>query len=363
MFEYDTPARMSLGNTGDGGHVFPWGSALNPFLGVRALYVNNSFARGVIPPSDWNKLVEDSYANLLPGIRPRISALNSIYELKDIKSVPHTLRNIKSALLSLRSIKTAAQAYATAKKLSLTSVMSKPLRTILKAVGDVYLQKEFNVEPLLSDLNSVRVTYLNIRKKINNLLADEGKPKRHHYRGRLGEYTDNVQSVDVSFNDFQVTGTRQWINVLTYTKALFHAELEYSFVLKDFERAEALPRGALDQLGINVDPGVIWRAIPWSFVIDWFVGVSRFLSQFAMRNIEPVTYISRYCASATVERVSTTSVGLTTSFPISFAAAPLCTVFESAYVRQVATPGINAPRVQDLNSHEFWLSGALAITR
>jgi hypothetical protein len=358
-FEYLTPTRYNIGSTGVGGQSFPWGSAYDPTTGLPALYTVSSAAEGVIPPPNWSDLVEDSYATLLPGIRPRISALNSIYELKDIKSIPHTLARLSKGLDSIAALKRAVISAAKAKRLSFGVIWSRPLRSILKAVGDAYLQKEFNIEPLLSDLNSVRVATQNVRKQINKLLADEGKPKKHHYRRSLApSYPDVTRSVSIPFSE----GFVDSISVCTYTTTLFHAELEYSFTLKDYERAEALPRGLLDNLGINVDPGVIWRAIPWSFVVDWFVGVSRFLSQFAQRNIEPVTYVRRYCASMKVERVITTSYG---SRQLNFTQSPIprCTVFESAYARQIAKPGINSPRANDLNSHEFWLSGALAVTR
>jgi hypothetical protein len=40
----------------------------------------------------------------------------------------------------------------------------------------------------------------------------------------------------------------------------------------------------LDTLGVRLDPGIVWDAIPFSFVVDWVVDVSAFLHSFARNN-------------------------------------------------------------------------------
>lgn len=362
--DYPTPARINVASTSAFGSSFPWGTAGGPFLDQPVLYADNSYMRGVIPPGSWSSLVEDAYANLLPGIRPRLSALNSIYELKDIKSIPHTLSLLKNTLSSTNKFKKLVLAAAKSKKLGFSQLYSLPLRKILKSVGDIYLQKEFNIEPMLSDMAAIRRSYLNIKKQVNNLLQDEGKAKRHYWRKALtSDYHDAVTTVNASGASYGVTYADTWTHVVTYRTALFNAEMEYSFVLKDYERDESLTRGALDSLGINADPGIIWRAIPWSFVVDWFIGVNRYLSQFALRNIEPTTYVSRFCFSTDVERWTTTSRSLTMT-PGVPSSTDICTVFESAYTRQIIAPGLQkALSLNNLNSKEFWLAGALAVTR
>jgi len=39
-------------------------------------------------------------------------------------------------------------------------------------------------------------------------------------------------------------------------------------------------RGFLDTLGVELNPRIIWDAIPFTFVIDWFFGIGGFLDQF-----------------------------------------------------------------------------------
>lgn len=64
----------------------------------------------------------------------------------------------------------------------------------------------------------------------------------------------------------------------------------------------------LDVLGINANPAVIWNAIPFSFVIDWFVNVGGFLERLRVDNIRAATTVTKFCVSARFERNFITGV-------------------------------------------------------
>ena len=44
--------------------------------------------------------------------------------------------------------------------------------------------------------------------------------------------------------------------------------------------------GYLDSLGFELNPRIIWDAIPFSFVIDWFFGVGNWLNRFKIDTVE-----------------------------------------------------------------------------
>jgi hypothetical protein len=45
-------------------------------------------------------------------------------------------------------------------------------------------------------------------------------------------------------------------------------------------------RGTLDSLGFELNPGILWDAIPFSFIVDWFFDVGAILNKFRFDTLE-----------------------------------------------------------------------------
>jgi hypothetical protein len=75
----------------------------------------------------------------------------------------------------------------------------------------------------------------------------------------------------------------------------YRATVKYRYTLDvpDVSKFKA----SLDALGIRLDPSIIWNAIPFTFIVDWFVSVSNFLEQFARDNIGTTIEIADFCSS------------------------------------------------------------------
>lgn len=55
-------------------------------------------------------------------------------------------------------------------------------------------------------------------------------------------------------------------------------------------------RAYLDALGFELNPKIIWDAVPFTFVIDWFFGVGSWLDRHKYDTLElPISYIGSYC--------------------------------------------------------------------
>jgi hypothetical protein len=147
---------------------------------------------------------------------------------------------------------------------------------------------------------------------------------------------------------------------VTYDVRKFHATMVYSYTLPTIMGPYRELLGLLDGLGINLNPAIIWNAIPWSFVVDWFIGISRWLNQFQVRNIEPVVQIHGFCYSLHAKRVVQTTVSSTAY------AGQVMAISEEAYERNVGLDQAaitSAFRTSGLNPKEFSLSAALALSR
>jgi hypothetical protein len=59
----------------------------------------------------------------------------------------------------------------------------------------------------------------------------------------------------------------------------------YSYAMPDAGGLRSKIGGFLDALGLNVDPSIVWNAIPFTFVVDWFFDVSRWLQSLRMESL------------------------------------------------------------------------------
>jgi hypothetical protein len=350
-----------------------WGPAGFPMLGLPALFEFGSdydIPNKVLPGLSTNQLVSDAITTMLPGIRAKLSLINSLIELKDFKSLPRTIRNIENLIPSIYN-----------------NLKNKPLRGIfsaLKAGGkagysvvhtgaDGYLQYQFNIAPLLSDISGLHAALHEVQSEINKLRMNQAKKQKRHVSFRLPDTFGHTGSPDVSIQfehqtyDSTFDGGAIFYRNVNVTKAMFNATMEYNYMLPPMTEDEYIRNGLLDKFGVNFNPKIIWNAIPWSFVVDWVLGVNQWLDNFGSRNIEPVTNITKFCWSVHVIRHISTSINsCTNGLHGDSGEQPMCTVNEDVYLRRVESLyGLDMyrlARLSGLSPTEISLGAALIIT-
>jgi len=361
IYNYDSP--QFLWETG-GSLVSPSG-LLGPFadpagsnlgaLDVLKLYGSDGHGGyWIVDPPNLQDFSERAIAAMLPGIKPDMSFINFLIELKDVKSLIHTVRRLKELQKALKF-------FLQRKKLGIKGNPS--LKRIARAAAaDDYLQKEFNIQPFLRDVAQLYGPLQSLVFKISEILKREGLDQHRHFSVPLGDpYTDTSDSVFLAALDNNIDGQIEARRTVSYNEAKFHATLSYDFSLTELERKSAYARGLLDKFGVNFNPVIIWNAIPWTFVVDWILGVNQFLSNFSVRNIEPRCNIHTYCYSAQIDRTIETSLVFSGGYYQKPNTVLLARIREKAYKRYV--PGSfdlsSSFRTSGLSPKEFSLAGAL----
>jgi hypothetical protein len=350
------------GEFGGGGSSSAIGTWQSPLNGLPSLYDGHDipgFASGI---SGLMSLIDASLVSMLPGIRPNLSIVNSIIELKDFKSLPRTIGKMQGVLVALkRFIRSPLARGGKARGLS--------LRRIFGSTADGYLQQQFNLLPLLSDVNGVINATRETRQAIARLLAEEGKNKTSHFLRSLGNiFTDSDSTVVIpkaQYYSGAIDGDIEYYRSVKYLSPMFHAMLEYDYNLTQWERENALVLGMLDSIGLNNNPAIIWNAIPWSFVVDWVLGVNRWLDQLKRRNIEPTTRLRRYLYSIKVRRVTSLSMRVGKGSPYrDSGVVPFAGLDETSYLRMPYRPDVmRAITSSGLSPKEFSLGAALVLSR
>jgi hypothetical protein len=322
---------------------------------------------GFVPaPSNLDELNQRALNSMMPQIKAELSLPNSIYELKDFKSLPHQIH----------------EAFELTDKLSRILKVSfkgnrKTLRELTRQGAGAYLQYMFNLAPLLKDIHSIQAALSQTEKRVNDLVSRVGKPQRKHFMFSWKELedTDDTMGAAYSMPPGSLPGPGQLNTfschrIIKNQSSVFHAEVEFNYNFSGYQTEHAQLLGMLDALGVNLNPRIIWNAIPWSFVIDWVAGVGQWLDQFKVQNLKPIINIRKYCWSITRSRDTflwkvPNKVVLPEGPIVGQLLSPvmLPAVHESAYRRGVEMPGSSSIQTSGLSSTEFSLGGALVVSR
>jgi hypothetical protein len=325
-------------------------------------FVNIGFVP--IPPGAEDEKSK-SLRTMTPNIRPELSLVNSIIELKDFISLKHTISNVKK-LPKFRFRK--------GRKL-------QGVRHLLRVASDVYLQYKFNIAPLISDIRGIYRAVANTEKRLRSLIARSGSVRKSHYKATLNDGTPTVEETSSehlvqSYHD----GNVPWTSYSTVTDyrivvtdaSAFHAELEYNYIYSNYQLEHARVLALLDSLGVNFNPQIVWNAIPWSFVVDWLVDVGQWLGTQRIGLMDPKINIMQYLYSVKKSRRILVSSkvrsaryyagsGLTGDLPAESITHPV--VFETSYRRSVDLPSVSSLTTSGLNPTEFSLGVALVLSR
>jgi hypothetical protein len=341
--------------------------------GLPVMYVKRADGGFVPPLVDLDQRLISALSNILPKIKPELSIVNSILELKDFASLPATITRISRlpTLIKLKGLTKLIKDPGRA-----LSGFTGPLREWFKTGADSYLQAQFNIGPLLSDIASLRKALLRTERRVNDFITRSGRTQRGHFTLSLGEmhstYDTTVASPGYTADGYEMGGEVDLERFSYPDNTTFHVEVEYNFNYTRYQIEHARIFALLDAVGINFNPTIIWNAIPWSFVVDWVIGVGRWLNQQRLGLMDPVINISRCIWSVKRKRVIVVqrsskwnyySPGDGRISIVTSPTVPLPVVTETAYRRQLFSPSIGSIRLSGLTDEQYTLGAALVIAR
>jgi hypothetical protein len=327
-------------------------------------FENGTTEDGFIPlPEGFEGMQRNAIKHMLPLIKAELSLVNTLLELKDIKSIHSTLKSIIRAPISFLT-KRAAR---------------RTLQEWVRLGAELVLQKSFNLGPLASDIAGLYTAMSSTVRRINRLIAESGRLQTKHFRFRFAEFPDVKNELLTSWYPSDKaempTDSYHWyryrsVRNVSYSPSIFHAEIQFNYNYTEYQREHARFGALQDALGVNLNPGIIWNAIPWSFVVDWFINIGRYLDSYKLSHMEPKINIHKFLSSVSRERTISVSRGIDSplipgffGLPDSDAQYHYPVVRQTAYRRVVSLPGDSLIQSSGLNSQEFTLGAALVLTR
>lgn len=350
-----------------------WGSSMMPYgdpgrldNGLPGFYVPTPDGNFIPPPADLDSLKARSMRSMLPKIKAELSLVNSILELKDLRrSLGHLAKSFKS---NWHMIRNSAGWRQLVKKYSERALLNMSTRKLVQKLAGGYLEYSFNVKPLVSDIRGVISALSQTSKRINDLISRSGRRQKRHFVWTWQEYSQLTEpEVSGAYWDWrylhQTLQSGFYQRTVSYQPTVFHAEVEYNYDYTPYQIENAQTLAKLDALGVNINPAIIWNALPWSFVVDWVLSIGPYLESMGVQNMEPKINIHRYLWSIRRERRITVTCGYRGNHGLGTTMGQLPAVVQVAYRRQPDSPSVSLLETSGLSLKELSLGAALAVTQ
>jgi hypothetical protein len=183
-----------------------------------------------------------------PRFEGEVSMLNFLFELKDFKDLMKYIVRPKMAYNKI------------------SKLLRSPPKGFdpSKPAAGAYLSWQLALKPLLSDLTGI---HAQLAQLVRTLQQDFKLAGSEEQSSHYSEILDSVSSLTPG------TGNYYNFSTGTYQQTKFTATLHYNYAYK--------MRGTVDAIckywGLKPNPEVFWNAIPFSFIMDYFIQIGKSL--------------------------------------------------------------------------------------
>lgn len=266
---------------------YPWPAQHIPVDGEGDLDVDEELVR--------------AYDTIRPAITSDTSLLVTLAELKDVKSLFSEPISFANKVVHLVGRKRA-------KRMSLMALLKDPdiIPFIAKSLAAGKLYTEFGLKQTQRDVCSLYSMFFSLDRIVRDILSGLGDNTRHY---SIPLFQGNADVFEHRFQDHNWIISRLWNTAFTRK---FVCTIKYRSELVDAFGQPISPDdtdivkigAALDTLGVNLNPSILWDLVPFSFVVDYFVGVGDWLEQFKRNNLNLTFSVKDSCYSVKKEWIT-----------------------------------------------------------
>jgi hypothetical protein len=249
--------------------------------------------------SDWSV---DAYNAFNTQVPTKVSLPNFLYELKDMKGMIPSIDRLHLA----------------------------------KSASNNFLAFEFGVMPFISDIKGILALSDNVQKRLKHLLEQQGQSsnlsfnRTQDFEGDPYEFYQSLIPSDAFFKASNRVLFKQM-----GAKASFHVGGKLYQDLTGLSDSLSTLKALSAAGGFSSPARVIWNAIPYSFVVDWFFHVGKLLDSLTIQPFGGEYRVSNVGYSLKQEATYLVTVDLETS-PRTLGVVGY--VFAKSYVRKLGYP-------------------------
>lgn len=230
--------------------------------------------------------------SMKPRFEGEVSMLNFIFELKDFRDIAKALIKTRSPALLAKKMRSFKSQLRRIDKKFISkdvpiSIMTKNAMTTgfsaAKVAAHARLVNEFAIKPLISDVGRILAQAGQIVSEAQSQFQDHGN-----------ELNTSHYSEENILLDSLTDGTKNgyYFSFGSHEKQRFTATHNYTYKYKMRSESDAFKRF----WGLQMNAEVIWNAIPFSFLVDYFAKVGQSI-HFMTGDPNVSLLSSQYCES------------------------------------------------------------------
>jgi hypothetical protein len=329
-------------------------------------------------PGNLSTEVSRAISAMMPAVKAELSLVNSVLELKDFKGLVLKARKSYERFRFLTAhlpkrfwgrqvigdLKSGWVKYlAGLRKASKSELAARGA----SAAASSFLQWKFAIAPLISDVRAVRSALAKLEKTVNRLLTNEGRVRTSHWTdyttspGKSGSYSfghgPGLGQPEVVKYSPDCSG--EFVYEVSDTRTRIHVQMKYNYNFTEYQREHAHILALMDSFGIQSNPAIIWNAIRFTFILDWVIGVGRYLDQFKVANMEPKINVLGALWSCTSERFVQSYKTYDANGMYCSTKVSLPVLKETGYTRRLFRPSLSSLTASGLSPLELTLGAAL----
>jgi hypothetical protein len=160
------------------------------------------------------------------------------------------------------------------------------LEKLAKSMAWLNLAYQFAVRPTVSDAKRLASLLDSYRRQLSELIRQGNTLQTRHY----ARYVDGFALLP----ELQMHQTLDWGSFTVVRKAEFslrpkyRASMVFTYDVSRLKSQLGQIDNLLHALGVQKVASIIWEAIPYSFVIDWFVNVGDMIASAEAQLVEPL---------------------------------------------------------------------------
>jgi hypothetical protein len=185
-------------------------------------------------------------------------------------------------------------------------------RSFVPNVANKNLQYQYGFIPTIGDISGMISAIRNLQQKIRDWNRSVGRLRRRKRTVLSDTISKSGSSVVSNWGtvNWNVNFTRQITAHITYRPLPIQA----------MANTERLLRGTLDSLGFELNPAILWDAIPFSFIVDWFLNIGGYLEGIKFDTLElPIKLEDAFLQNKEMMTIDcrTTNNGVPLEVPVS----------------------------------------------
>jgi hypothetical protein len=239
----------------------------------------------LVEKSNWRGYAKATEKNIRVSLNQGFSVINFLIEWKDAKQLFTTYLFKEGWAEKVRSY--------------LTKMGKLTPGSYARAIASARLEHEFGTKQFIQDSHTLITILVGWKKYAERIIGEAGIKKTYRNVSLKIPVPEKTQVFSVPI--FGMIDSRIRVTTSCPDGIQVNSSLSYSYDVPVMAGVLDRIGQMCDALGINItDSSIAWNAIPFSFVVDWFLNIGEYLHEQRTDWVDIDVTVDDYCRSAKV---------------------------------------------------------------